>query len=84
MRQWIALTSGVLLGWALALELLSHPDSAVAARILPPFGKLGFIIGNPHQGSEPVTVVAIFLAFGIAGLAVSMLAVFLERRRFRH
>jgi hypothetical protein len=48
---------------------LNYSDSRLAARIIAPFGELGFILGNVHQGSATITLFALYFTFGLTGCA---------------
>jgi hypothetical protein len=75
------MTAGALLGCvAAAAVVLNYPDSPLATRIITPFGELGFILGNVHQGSAVITLSALYFTFGLIGCATGFVLVRVCRR----
>lgn len=86
MRKNSLVWLGLIAGCAVAIGLVAHADSTnpLLSRIIAPFGLLGFILGNPHQGSVAVSVSAIFIVFSGGGACVGLLcqlALSYSRRR---
>jgi hypothetical protein len=64
---------GFVLGVSVALVLVVTSDSSHAAEnALRPFGLVGFVLGNVHQGSTLVSISAACAAFGVAGATVGL------------
>jgi hypothetical protein len=72
-RTWPVLLSGAMLGCIASLILISQENAGWAQPILRPFGMLGFILGNVHQGSAAISITALLLAGILTGTAIGVL-----------
>jgi hypothetical protein len=74
---WSAL-AGLVVGLSVALRLMNDPSRFLP--ILRPFGGLGFIFGNLHQGSYAISVAAVMATFAAGGAVSGALCAFAASR----
>ena len=59
----------------------TYSSSPLAQKLAAPFGLVGFVLGNQHQGSVPISVVAMLITFTGLSLLTLLLIGRISRKR---